>query len=159
MPRTHRSTDSGFTLIEMLFTMVLMGILMAIAIPSWRGYQRAQEQSGSERDLISFLRDGQVRAVDEEVKYRAVFANDGKSVTLQRWNGASWVNGGGSLSPNGATVTYDSPKFTQADGSTQNYVTFFASGAASPGTVNVLRAGSSKVYTVTVEGLTGRVSG
>ena len=37
-------------------------------------------------------------------------------------------------------------------------MTFFARGTASPGSVRVTREGSSKVYIIQVEGLTGRVS-
>ncbi len=37
-------------------------------------------------------------------------------------------------------------------------VTFRASGSATPGGLNITRTGSSKIYTIDVEGLTGRVS-
>lgn len=160
MLRTRRSSDSGFTLIEMLFTMVLFGILVGLAVPGWRAYQRAQELSGSERDLVSFLRDAQASAVSEETSYKAVFASNGKSVALQRYNAVTnaYVQTA-KLSPNGSTVTYTSPAFTQSDGSIATYVIFSARGSATPGTVSVVRQGSSKTYTVTVEGLTGRVSG
>jgi prepilin-type N-terminal cleavage/methylation domain-containing protein len=155
-----RRQDHGFTLIEMIFTMVLLGILLAIAVPGWRSYQRASEQSGSERDLVSFLRSAQASAVSEETKYKAVFAADGKSVTLQRYDGTcSCFKQSAQLRPNGASVTYSSPSFKQADGSMQTFAIFAGSGSATPGTVKVLRSGTSKVYTVTVEGLTGRVSG
>jgi prepilin-type N-terminal cleavage/methylation domain-containing protein len=149
--------DRGFTLIEMVFTMAILALLLAIGVPGWRAYQRAQEQSGSARTLVSFLRDAQVRAVSEEVSYKAAFAADGKSVTLQRFNGSTYVDAG-QLTPTGTTVTYSSPAFTQTDGSTQSYAIFRPGGSATPGSVKLVRRGSSKIYTVTVEGLTGRVS-
>lgn len=162
MLRIRRDPERGFTLIEMLFTMALAGILFALAAGGWRQYQRAQELSGSERDLVSFLRNAQASAVDEEVSFKASFAADGRSVTLARCNMVSGTCNWGqvaSLAPNGKTVTYSSPTFTQSDGSTQSWILFSARGAATPGTVVVGRQGSTKTYTVTVEGLTGRVSG
>jgi prepilin-type N-terminal cleavage/methylation domain-containing protein len=158
----HEDADSGFTLIEMLFTMALAAILFTLAVGGWRQYQRAQELGGSERDLVSFLRNAQADAVDEETSFKATFATDGRSVALAR---CTIVSGSCSwsqialLAPNGSTVTYSSPAFTQSDGSTQRWILFSPRGAATPGTVAVVRQGSSKTYTVTVEGLTGRVSG
>ena len=126
--------DDGFTLIELMFTMVLFGLLVALAVPGWRSYQRANELSGSARDLVSFLRTAQASAVSEETSYKAVFAAGGTSVSLQRFNGTSYVQTS-KLTPNGASVTYTSPAFTQTDGSTQGYIVFAASGSASPGSV------------------------
>jgi prepilin-type N-terminal cleavage/methylation domain-containing protein len=151
--------DDGFTLIELMFAMILFGLLVALAVPGWRSYQKAQELSGTARDLVSFLRNGQASAVSEETSYKAVFATDGKSVALQRYDGnCACYKSSAKLTPNGSTVTYSSPSFTGTSGAVQSYVVFAASGSASPGSVQVVRVGSGKTYTITVEGLTGRVS-
>ena len=62
----------------------------------------------------------------------------------------------GPLPTNGELVRIQSPTFTGTTATTG--VTFFARGTATPGSVRVVRSGSSKVYTVSVEGLTGRVA-
>ena len=53
-------------------------------------------------------------------------------------------------------VKFASPAFTEAG--TATGVTFYSRGTATPGSVKVTRDGSTKVYTLTVERLTGRVS-
>ncbi len=62
---------------------------------------------------------------------------------------------GGPFKTDGAQVHVASPSFAGTPGTG---VTFFARGTATQGTVKVTRTGSSKVYTLAVEGLTGRVS-
>jgi prepilin-type N-terminal cleavage/methylation domain-containing protein len=158
----HRRTlrgDEGISLIEMLVTLVLFGILAAVAVGPYRTYHQVQQQKGSTRDLVEGLRGLQVRAVAEETTYRAVFATDGKSVAMARLNPSTGTYVSvGSLSPSTASISYGSPTFYQSDGSTSSTVYFYARGAATKGTVLVSRSGTSKVYTVSVEGLTARVS-
>ena len=57
--------DSGFTLIEIMVVIVLMGILMAITVAGYTRYAAAHEQSGTARSLQSALRQAQQRAVTE----------------------------------------------------------------------------------------------
>jgi hypothetical protein len=56
-----------------------------------------------------------------------------------------------------AKVRLTAPSFAGPSGSSTG-VTFSAHGTAWPGSVKLTRAGSTKAYTLTVEGLTGRVS-
>ena len=56
-----------------------------------------------------------------------------------------------------ADVKLATPSFTGPSGSSTG-VTFNARGTAWPGSVQLTRTGSSKRFTLTVEGLTGRVS-
>jgi hypothetical protein len=58
----------------------------------------------------------------------------------------------------GRAPYFTNPRFTQPDDTTGAIAYFYARGAATPGTVQVGRTHSSKLYTITVEGLTGRVS-
>ena len=154
-----RREADGFTLIELMATMVLLGILMAIAVPSWMKYRSSQEEVGTARELAGALRQAQVHASAEETTYRAVFAADGKSVTISRQDPTSgaWTQTS-IVRPSTKTVTYATPSFTQSDGSSSSTCYFYARGAATKGTVTVVRSGSSKIYTISVEGLTARVS-
>ena len=149
------SRDHGFTLIEVLVTVGLASVLMAFAVAGYHRWAIASEQSGTARELQSLLRNTQQRAVTEGTAmcvqfdtaantYRVVEGTcDDPGVQLQ-----------GPFRTADDRVAIASPSFTA--GSTG--VTFFARGTASAGSVQVVRDGSTKVYTIDVEGLTGRVS-
>ena len=60
-----QNRDSGFTMIELLVTISLLVIMMAIAISGWTSWAKASSQSGTARELQSVMRQAQVRAVTE----------------------------------------------------------------------------------------------
>ena len=57
-----RNRDRGFTLIEMLVTMVIIGVLAAIAAPGWLGFVNNQRLSSSQSRVFSTLKDAQSTA-------------------------------------------------------------------------------------------------
>ena len=57
-----------------------------------------------------------------------------------------------------AKVRISGPSFTSAAGTPAPGVTFQGRGTGSPGDVKITRDGSTKVYTLSVDWLTGRVS-
>ncbi len=157
MRRTAESRDSGFTLIELMVTMTLFGILIAISVAPYRNYQHAQGHLNSTRNLVGVMRNLQVRAVAENNTYRVTFHPNGKSWTSERKSGTAWVQVG-TGGPSETTVRYRDVDFLQTDGSMSNTAYFYPRGSASKGSLRVERSGRSKVYTVTLEGLTARVS-
>ena len=157
MRRFQHGRDRGFTLIELLFVMLLMGILMAIAIGPWQTYGRRQAHIGSTRALVSVLRNSQVNAVAEEATYRVDFAPDGRSVRVFRLTAGVWEPKNTETITD-STITYLSPAFLDPNGVTGTSAYFYARGSGSTGSVTVVGSDTSKRYTVTVEGLTARVS-
>lgn len=60
-----KNTTAGYTLIEVLAVVVIVGILAAIAAPSWLAYANRQRVRAVESDLIQYLQRSQQKAIKE----------------------------------------------------------------------------------------------
>jgi type II secretion system protein H len=152
--------DSGYTLIEVMVTLALLGVIMAIAVSGWSSWARASEQSGTARAIESAMRQAHQRAVTEGRAMCILF--DDAADTYALYRGACDDAGKtllrGPMDTQSEAVQIAAPGFTSGTGTPSTGVTFQARGTAWPGDVTVTRDSSSKVYTLEVEGLTGRVS-
>ena len=61
--------DGGFTLIELMVTMVIAGLLFALAVGGYRAYSATQAHRGTAEALVVLMREAQQRAVTEGVAY------------------------------------------------------------------------------------------
>jgi type II secretion system protein H len=155
----NRRRDAGFTLIEVLVTTSLLGLMMAIAISGWSSWAKSSAHSGVAQEIESMMRQTQQQAVTEGRAMCVLFAPSANTYTVYRGvcGEAGIVRVLGPVESGSRDVRIASPVFTST-AATPAGATFYARGTASPGTVRVTRTGSSKVYVLTVEGLTGRVS-
>jgi prepilin-type N-terminal cleavage/methylation domain-containing protein len=144
--------DSGFTLIEVLVTITLLGVLMAIAVSGWSSWARASEQFGTARELQSVLRETQQRAVTEGTAMCVTFADTAYTV----WRGSCTTAAPPRTRVLGPQAVASGVRLTSVD--VPLGVGFTARGTSADGSVTVTRSGSSKVYTLEVDGFTGRVS-
>jgi prepilin-type N-terminal cleavage/methylation domain-containing protein len=154
-----QNRDGGFSMIELLVTISLLVIMMTVAISGWTSWAKASSQSGAARELLSVMRQAQVRAVTEGRAICVAFRVAENDYTVYRGpcDDAAKVRIRRSVASSSADVHLASPAFTGTSGVSTG-VTFNARGTAWPGSVQVTRAGSGKTYNLTVEGLTGRVS-
>ena len=152
-----RRGDKGFTLVELAVGMVVLGILLSLGAAGWSRYQSSQEHVSAAREIVSVLRNAQMRATAEETTYRVDVDVAARTLTVSRFDGTGYVPRTTSALV-GAGLRVDEAGFLDRLGATSSSAYFYARGTASPGRVVVTRAGRDLEKVITVEGLTGRVS-
>ena len=160
-PARVRSGEDGFTLIEVLVTLVLASALMAMAVGGWIAFQRAHAEADTAREVAGVLRQAQVRAQAEDATYRVDFGSSTTThYSLYKYGGTSWTLIK-SFTTRDSSVKLSGASFASISGDPAEPNTtscyFFGRGTATKGSVTVQRDGSSKTYQINVEGFTGRV--
>jgi prepilin-type N-terminal cleavage/methylation domain-containing protein len=168
-----RCREGGFSLIEMLVTISIAGIVMATATIGFGAYSKARAESGTANNLVNSLRDAAERAQAEGRTYCVSFDS---TTTWSVWRYACTTSGaggsalatplGGITKTQGTSyLTFSGSSFTAPTtlgmayscGTSGSCVYFYPRGVASAGSLTVRRSGSTKTYTVNVGGLTSRV--
>ena len=150
--------EAGFTLIELMVTMVIASTLMSIGVFGFTNWQHTSQQRGTAQELVSALRNTAVRSVSEGRTYCVDF----DSAAAQSYSVYRVACGTGTLARGGARTASTKVSLTTNVTSTpcpagHKCIYFYPRGTASPATVNVTSSARSKVYTINVEGLTARV--
>lgn len=155
-----RRDDGGFTLIETLTVMAVAGIMMGIAVWGYWSYRIRADHRGATAQVVSTLRNAQSRSISEARTYCVRVATTTRTLQLYRYSCDTSAGGeivGGTVDmPRGVSLADAS--FTRPDGTVSADAYFYPRGSASPGGLTVRRNGSDRTYTVSVEGLTARVS-
>jgi prepilin-type N-terminal cleavage/methylation domain-containing protein len=101
---TEVHKDRGFTLLELLVVMVSVGILAAIAAPSWLGFINNQRLTSAQSQAFSTLRLAQSNAKRSQTMWQAAFRNTPNvsqyavhqsppsSMTKEYWDSLPWQN-------------------------------------------------------------------
>lgn len=79
-PRSKQA--AGFTIIEMIVIVVIIGVLSAIAAPSWLAFLTRQRLNAAQAEAIGALREAQANAKREKRTWQACFQDNGTKV---RW--------------------------------------------------------------------------
>ena len=74
----------GFTLVEILVTVALIGIISAIAIPDWGTVLLTFRLNGATRQVQSELHRIKMKAVNENVDFQLVYSDKANSYQVQR---------------------------------------------------------------------------
>jgi prepilin-type N-terminal cleavage/methylation domain-containing protein len=159
------ASDSGFTLIELIVTITIASILMAIGMFAMRNFLISNREAGTASGIRSALRNASENSLSQGRTYCIYFTattwtvyKSDCTVTADKVNGPFQVNdpsitltsisfpAPGSAVPGQTTACPDAGKCAY----------FYPRGTALPGDLQVTRPG--KAYSLHVEGLTSRVS-
>ena len=159
------STDSGFTLLELIVTITIAGILMTIGMFAMRNFLISNREAGTTTGIRSALRNASEASLSQGRTYCVYFTATTWAVYKSDCTvTANKVNGPFKVDDPSITVTAISfpapgtpvPNQTTACPDAGKCAYFYPRGTALPGSLQVTRPG--KTYTLQVEGLTSRVS-
>lgn len=165
---SRRRNDHGFTLVELMVTMVIAGTLASIATFGFANYRNTSQHQGSEQEIVSTLRSASEQAISEGRTYCVDFQNASPAAsnrTFSTWRyscgGVGSSQTGGSRMTQSTDVTFSAsvtnPATPPACPAAHACLYFYPRGTALPATVTIASSKQSRTYVIHVEGLTARV--
>lgn len=90
--RNRRNGEQGFTLVELLMTIVILGILIGVISGTWFGVIDSRRVDSAASQLASDLRLAHTRADNQLVEWHLIYSHDNAAYTLVRPNDGMTVN-------------------------------------------------------------------
>jgi prepilin-type N-terminal cleavage/methylation domain-containing protein len=79
----HKASIAGFTLIEILVVIIIIGILFSIAAPSWTALMNRQRINTIREQAVQVIREGQSQARTTRIGRFVVFDGDGTTTVAR----------------------------------------------------------------------------
>jgi prepilin-type N-terminal cleavage/methylation domain-containing protein len=146
-------TARGFSLVEMMIVIGLIGILSAVGVYAWQGYRDNANLRTAARDVATDIAATKQRAVSEGIQYRITFSTAANNYTIEPGTAAGapyTIVQTKSPTVFGASLSISSANF----GFLGQELRFVPRGTLSAGTV-ILRNSKGSQATITIN-VTGR---
>ncbi len=118
--RQRLAREEGFTLIELLIVIVIIGILLAIAVPSYLGFRSRAQDAAAKSNLREAVPSAE-----------AYFSDNGTYASLD-WSGMQAIDSG--LSPDVSVVSAGADSYCLSDASASGATFYFAGPGGTVGT-------------------------
>lgn len=76
----RRKVEEGFTTLELLVVLLMLGIVAAIAIPAWLAFYNTQKLNAAQSQVMEVMRQAQSTARRQKIAYQASFRQQGDRV-------------------------------------------------------------------------------
>ena len=81
--KTHTRTSAGFTLLELLIVIAVLGILLGIAVPTFASYRTSSQLKGGAETVAAVLRQARSAALGSGQAQTVRFASDAAGAYLR----------------------------------------------------------------------------
>ena len=143
---------NGFTLVEMMIVIAIMGVLSAIAIPQWNRYRENADLRTAARNIVADIADIKARATSERLPYAITFNTTGNNYQIKRHTShtdSTFIDVGDAKdiksSGSGYSVNMTTASFF---GSSSNTLRFDVRGTTNNGSISLQNARSSTANVV-----------
>lgn len=152
--------QKGFSLMEMVIVAVVIGLMAALAVPSFLNYTSKLQAKSTARDVVSVLRLARSRAIAERVQYGVYFNAGARQYTFFKdvANPTSFLYEPLAGDSTISQVDLDQDVNYGTNTLTSTTVVFTTAGAASTsGYLRILPASGGDTYNIDVLASTGRI--
>ena len=138
-PRETGRPAGGFTLVELLVTIVVLSILLGLAVPAFRSFMQNDQQWTQTSNLVVGLNMARSEAIKDDLNGVAKIcsSNNGTTCTGSAWEGGWIVLGADPASPLNPPKVLQvvgalAPGTTLTESSNNRSITFMSNGALGP---------------------------
>nr|MBC8362435.1 GspH/FimT family pseudopilin [Candidatus Desulfatibia profunda] len=140
--------NAGFTVFELLIVIAIAGVLTAIAVPNFLGYQYSYRLKGAISTLRGDLYGTKMLAIKRGVQYKVVFTADGYQIQRGTSSSGTFTLDQTEITRNFAD---EYPGVTADTAATANPV-FSPRGTATPVTITLKTSQKSQTITISLAG-------